>query len=443
MMAVKQLKRRSVNADALDVSEDAIALAFTAKYHGAMKFDHTAGSWFRWNGDRWQKDGTDCAFHFARVIGRQLGEGKRQICKASVAGGAERMARADPAHAVEAWQWDADPMLLGTPGGTVELRTGKLRKAHPDDNITRLTSCTPSSVTPTQWLQFLNVATGGDAALIRWLQQWLGYCLTGLTREHALLFLYGPGGNGKSVLLNTVTRILADYAATAGMDTFTAAKSDRHPTDLAMLQGARMVSASETEEGRAWAESRIKQMTGGDPITARFMRQDFFTFQPQFKLMIVGNHAPVLHNVDEAARRRFNIVPMTVKPSKPDRMLEQKLTAEGGAILGWMIAGCLDWQENGLIRPEVVTAATDDYFNDQDLFGQWLAERCEQGSNRGTLPSLLFNDWSAYARSAGDTPGNMRTMSDRLQRLGFRRAKANGCRMYRGIGLVMEGRADD
>src|SRR6266850_943776 len=138
------------------------------------------------------------------------------------------------------------------------------------------------------------------------------------------------------------------------METFTASLNDRHPTDLAMLRGARLVTASETEEGRAWAEARIKQLTGGDRIAARFMRQDFFQYSPEFKLLVIGNHKPTLHNVDDAARRRFNIVPFIFKPAKPDHKLEQKLLAEAPAILQWMIDGCLDWQNNGLIRPAVV-----------------------------------------------------------------------------------------
>jgi putative DNA primase/helicase len=173
------------------------------------------------------------------------------------------------------------------------------------------------------------------------------YSLTGTTREHALLFIYGPGGNDKSVLLNTVSGILGDYCRTAPMDTFTASPGDRHPTDLAMLRGARLVTATETEEGRAWAESRIKQMTGGDPISARFMRQDFFTFTPQFKLTITGNHKPVLRNVDEANRRRFKTGPFLHTPPQPDRELEIKLRAEWPGILEWMVEGCLDWQKNG------------------------------------------------------------------------------------------------
>ena len=204
-----------------------------------------------------------------------------------------------------------------------------LRQADHADGITKLTAVAPAPTADCpRWLAFLDETTGGDADLIRFLQQWCGYCLTGETREHALVFVHGGGGNGKSVFLNTITRIMHDYATTAAMDTFTASKFDKHPTDLAMLRGARLVTASETEEGRAWAEARVKQMTGGDPITARFMRQDFFTFFPNFKLFIIGNHKPVLQNVDDAAKRRFNIVPFTRKPEKPDRELETKLAGE-------------------------------------------------------------------------------------------------------------------
>jgi putative DNA primase/helicase len=228
---------------------------------------------------------------------------------------------------IQSEKLDSDPMLLATPSGTVDLRTGKLSEADPSDFITRCTSvgpAAPGTLAPT-WQRFLNEATGGDHELIAFLQRWAGYCLTGETIEHALMFVYGPGGNGKTVFVNTLAGILGSYGTVSPMDTFTEHYGDRHPTDLAMLRGARLVTASETEEGRAWAESRIKQLTGGEPITARFMRQDFFTFVPNFKLLIVGNHKPVLRNVDEAARRRFRIVPFTRKPANPDPRLADKL----------------------------------------------------------------------------------------------------------------------
>jgi putative DNA primase/helicase len=423
-----------------ETSEDAIAQAFARRHHKRLRFDHSAGRWYEWAGGRWQRNETKLAFHFARLLSREASDGKKGFCKASVASGVEAFARADPALSVTADAWDRDPWLLGTPGGTVDLRTGQLLPARQADLITKQTGTAPEEGEPHRWLQFLSEATAGDRDLIRFLQQVAGYCLTGATREHALFFIYGPGGNGKSVFLNLLNYVLGDYATTAGMETFTASKNDRHPTDLAMLNGARLVSASETEEGRAWAESRIKQVTGGDKISARFMRQDFFEFVPQFKLVIVGNHAPVLGNVDEAARRRFNIIPFTQKPVTPDRELEDKLKAEAGRILSWAIAGCLDWQANGLARPEIVTAATADYFEDQDLFGQWIEDRCERGPSKWEPANHLFHDWHDYAKAAGDEPGTQRAMSSKLKRAGFMPRKVTGgTRAYHGLALRPKG----
>jgi len=409
------------------VTEDSAGVQFVDERGDQLRYCHSTGAWFRWNGVHWAKDQTGCAFNWARELARTLAEDqderKRYITnKTSFAAGVERFAKVDPRVAVTIDYWDADPLLLGTPGGTVDLRTGELRDSIPEDGITKSTSVPPLDEPCTRWLRFLVETTGNDGELIRFLQQWCGYALTGLTREHALMFGYGPGGNGKSVFLNIVTNILKDYAATAAMDTFTASKNDKHPTDLAMLRGARLVTASETEEGRAWAESRIKQLTGGDRITARFMRQDFFEFTPQFKLTIIGNHKPVLHNVDEAARRRFNIVPFVHKPEMPDLDLERKLMSEAPGILRWMIAGCLDWQANGLIRPASVRVATDAYFSDQDLMGQWIEDCCTvaQGEQRvWDVSAELFDSWTEYAVKAGEEPGSKKAFGQSLQRRGF------------------------
>lgn len=416
-------------------SEDAIALAFTAQFRDLLRFDHDAGRWFRWDGSRWQRNGTDLAFHYARQLGRNLGDGKRAMCRASVAAGAERFARADPAHAVESTAWDAHPMLLSTPGCTADLTTGRLRQPDPADLITKQTTVTPEPGAPELWLRFLTEALNGDLEAVRFLQQWFGYCLTGDTRDHALLFLHGMAGTGKTVFLNTLKAILGDYAVTAAMETFTASKYERHSTELAMLRGARLVTASETEEGRRWAEARIKQMTGGDPITARFMRQDNFTFQPQFKLTIVGNHAPRLTNPDDAMRRRFNILGFNVKPATPDLLLEKKLQAEHGRILQWAIDGCLDWQANGLVRPAVVTAATADYFEGEDLLGQWLAERCNLGAGKFEIPARLYRDWQQYAEASGEHPGTAIAFGKKLKKLNIENKSSNGLRAYRGVEL--------
>jgi putative DNA primase/helicase len=283
----------------------------------------------------WREDATMLAFDMARAVCRQAAAEAptsrlgAAIASAKTVAAIERLAKADRRHAATVEQWDADPWLLNTPEGVVDLRTGATRPHRANDHVTKITAVAPGGGCPL-WLRFLARITAGDVELQAFLQRAAGYALTGITREHALFFAYGTGGNGKGVFLNTLTGIMGGYAAVAEMATFTASNGDRHPTDLAMLRGARLVTAQETEEGRQWAEARIKTLTGGDPITARFMRQDFFTFAPQFKLFIAGNHKPGLRNVDEAMRRRLHLIPFTVSipPGERDPDLPEKLRAE-------------------------------------------------------------------------------------------------------------------
>ncbi len=249
--------------------------------------------------------------------------------------GVEVMARSDQRLAVKSKHWDRDPFLLGTAGGTVNLKTGELCETKRKHFITKLASVAPAPKgTPCPTFEaFLLQATNGDTALCRFLQQWAGYCLTAVTNEQALLFIYGPGGNGKTVFANVLMEIMGEYALTAAMQTFTASKQQRHLAEVAMLHGARLVTASETEKGQEWSQSRINSVTGNEPITANFMRQDHFTFIPLFKLTLIGNHKPKLGSVNDAAKRRFNIVPFVYKPTKPDQGLGEKLRAEYPAIL--------------------------------------------------------------------------------------------------------------
>jgi putative DNA primase/helicase len=433
------------------ITEDSAALAFAQQYCGELLFDHDAGCWFRWTGNHWQSERTKLAFAWARDLIRDLTENEAIKVKAlgrktAFTSGVERFAQTDRAFAITEADWNRNPYLLATPRGTVELHTGKLRPANPDDRINKITAVGPSAaIECPRWLAFLNESTGDDGELIGFLQRWLGYCLTGDIREHALVFFSGPGGNGKTTLLNTVSAIVGDYATTAAMETFVASQFDHHPTDMAMLCGARLVTAAETEEGRAWAETKIKQLTGGDPISARFMRQNFFTYKPTFKLMIIGNHEPALRNVDDAARRRINIVPFTRKPAIIDKQLDEKLRAEWPGILRWMIEGCLAWQATGLAPPKTVLAATTDYFDNQDLLGQWLEEKCDAEPGNGhkvATSAELFKSWSDYAKAAGDPAGTRKSFARILGRHKFKpdRQAGTGTRIWRGIRLKM---ADD
>ena len=377
--------------------------------------------------------GRDCwpeSYLNTKILGTRTTVGKK-----SFANGVEGFAQRDPEVAVTIDNWDRDEWLLGTPSGTVDLKTGKLRPAKQEDGITKATSVAPANTGCPLWLKFLNETTGDDQELIRFLQHWLGYCLTGSIREHAFIFVYGDGGNGKSVFLETVTYILGEYATTAAMETFTASKSERHPTDLAMLRGARLVTASETEEGRAWAEAKIKAMTGGDRVSARFMRQDFFQYNPSFKLTVIGNYKPVVRNVDDAMRRRINLIPFVRKPEKVNKSLKEELKAEAPGILQWMIEGCLAWQTNGLVRPPIVEAATEAYFADQDLFTQWIEECCEVRMGDLNLwgrSADLFESWAKFCEALGEQPGTSKGFASKLSKRGFepRRFNRNTTRGY-------------
>ena len=283
----------------------------------------------------------------------------------------------------------------------------------------------------------------GDEELIAFLQRVAGYCLSGNTGEHALFFGHGGGANGKGVLVSTLTGILNDYATTAAMDTFVASHTDKHSTDLAGLRGARMVVCTETEEGRRWAESKMKAVTGGDKITARFMRQDFFEFMPKFKLFVTGNHKPRIRNVDEAMRRRMNLIPfdVTIPKERRDRNFAEKLKAEWPGILAWAIEGCLAWQRDGLRPPERVRMATDKYLADEDVMARWLDECTIEAPGEKTESTALWKSWKAWAESVGEYRGTQKVFSGNLEQRGYLRNRAGegGRVVFHGLLLLDQG----
>jgi len=271
--------------------------------------------------------------------------------------------------------------------------------------------------------------------MVRYLQRFIGYTLTGVIDEHAFAFLYGPGGNGKSVLLATVAAMLGDYATTAMQDVFTVGRHEQHPTHLASLRGARMVLVTETEQGKAWAESRIKSLTGGDRISARVMRGDPFEFSPMFKLWIAGNHRPVLRNPDPAMRRRMHLMPLTFVPARPDLELTAILHAELPRILAWAVRGCLAWQRQHLAPPAIVREATDSYFAEQDSLAAWFMERCEREARVTTSSRALYADWKIWAVARGEEPGTEKWFSEGLQRHAAKKRTGTGA-AFIGVRLL-------
>jgi putative DNA primase/helicase len=429
-----------------EFSEETLALRFADRHAWDLRFVAAWNRWLIWNGQCWRFDETRHAFDHSRRVCRQAAAecGSPRvaafIASAKTVAAVERLASADRRLAATTDQWDADPWLLNTPDGVLDLRTGKLRPHRAEDHMTRIAAVGPRGDCP-RFLAFLDRISGRDGDLISYLQRVLGYALTGLTREHALFFAYGTGANGKSVLLSTISGLLGDYHKTAPIEAFVASNGDRHPTDLAGLRGARLVTATETEEGRRWAEARIKQLTGGDTVSARFMRQDFFEYRPQFKLVIAGNHKPSLRSVDEAIRRRFHLIPfaVTIPAEERDGDLVEKLKAEWPGILAWLVEGCLNWQVEGLRQPQAVLEATEAYLSAEDTIAAWIDDKCERSVAAWESSSALFASWSAWANAAGENSGSNKRFAQALETRGFAPIRKMRGRGFEGLRLRHEG----
>lgn len=423
-------------------SEEALALAFAEQLADELRYVAKWGKWLHYDGARWVFDDIRRTFSYARELCRATANGcnekRARYIIASAKMRAAVVALAGEDHRLRATvdQWDTDPWLLNTPGGVVDLRTGRLRPHVIEDYMTKMTAVAPSGDCP-KFKKFLLQIFDGDMEMVKYMQRLFGYSLTGVTTEQALFFLFGGGSNGKGVLTSTVRGILSSYHQTAAMDTFTASDHERHPTDLAMLRGARLVTSTETEEGARWAESKIKALTGGDAIQARFMRQDFFEFIPQFKLVISGNHKPRLRAVNVAIRRRMNLLPFTVTISDKERdpNLTEKLKKEWPGILAWMIEGCLQWQRIGLSPPQKVIDATEDYLDDEDTLGAFLNEYCIDDVNAEVSSADLFESWKDWAGDNNAFIGSAKMFAGWMGERGYMktRDRAGNNNVFKGL----------
>jgi putative DNA primase/helicase len=427
-----------------DFSHDGLALDMGRLWSGLWKHVHLWGRWLYWVNTHWKKDEKLAHMTRARAYLRKRADNFVKAAHAGKLGDPEKavpaaestakwlrskttianvvdLARCNPELVAITEQWDADKFLLGMLGPTCDLRTGVFYEPLPDDFITKVTSVRAIAAawrpadTPL-WTTFLKRITDDSEDLQNYLQRMAGYCLTGSIQEHVLFFLYGTGANGKSVFVNTLLGIWKDYGLTIGTDMLMVSQTDRHPTEVARLRGVRLAVGSEVEVGRTWAESKIKALTGGDRLQARFMRQDFFEFDPLFKLMIIGNNKPSLRGVDEAIRRRLHLIPFTVTipPAERDRALPEKLKAEWPSILGWAIAGCRTWQADGLNPPKAVVDATAEYLSGEDTFERWRDECATPDINAWESSADLWGSWQSWAQRAGEPVGKQRAFSNML-----------------------------
>jgi putative DNA primase/helicase len=429
------------------------AQRLVARHGQDIRYCVSSGKFLVWNGSSWVTDTTGEVERLAKGTVKAMyseatelpDAGRMALIKHALKSEAAFRFRAmidltksEPGMPVTPEQLDADPWLLNCANGTLDLRTGRLLQFNRENLCTKVAPVEfdPDAECPT-WKSFLKRIMAEDSGLIRFLQRAVGYSLTGITAEQVLFFLYGTGANGKTTFVETFRKVVGDYAQQADFKSFLETRNDGARNDLARLPGARFVTAVEAGEGRKLDETTIKQVTGGDTITARFLYHEYFEFTPQFKLFLVANHKPNIAGTDEAIWRRIRLIPfnVTIPPEERDRKLPVTLERELPGILAWAVRGCLDWQKNGLGAPEQVSKATADYRREMDTLADFLEEVCVIGVKESVPASQLYTSFQNWCQRNGEQPMSQKAFGMKLGERGFQKGKTRGDRIWRGLRL--------
>ncbi|MBW3642690.1 MAG: hypothetical protein KY447_07220 [Actinobacteria bacterium] len=424
------------------------------RHAGELCYCQQQRRWRVWTGTHWATDVTGEATRRGKATARAiLSEARRvadeaerrSLARWALASESRRgieamiaLAQTEAALAVSPEDLDHHDWLLATRGGTVELRSGRLRAADPDDLITHLAPVDydPAATCP-RWQAFLSRIVP-DPELRGFLQRSVGCSLTGSMREQCLWILWGGGRNGKSTFLTTVQALLGDYAMQAPLSMLVDRRRDATPFDLADLPGRRLVAVSETREISCLAEGVIKQLTGGEPMRARSLYGDFFEFQPRAKIWLSTNHKPAITGEDDGIWRRIHLVPFLerIGDEEVDRDLPAKLRGELPGILAWALRGCLDWQHDGLQVPKVVVDATLEYRREESVFTRFLEDVCVWSRVATVTKKALYGAYTAWCEEQGLAPLSQVKLSKSLKEQGVREERGTGGRhLWRGLGL--------
>lgn len=423
-----------------------------AEHAATLRYVPEAGKWVTWEGSRWQWHPDDgVAIEAAKdVISRiptdnkQLAAHRHKSMSARRIADATRLARTSPGMRISAAQFDQHPWQLNTPAGVVNLKTGEIAAGTPGLFHSKQTTVAPDATMPTPlWDQFVATTFHGKAELAEYLQRLAGLMFVGEVLEHILPFAHGPGGNGKGVFAETLSTIAGDYATSAPQG-FLLVGRDKHETEIANLQGRRLVTLSEINENTKFDEAKMKLLTGGDTLSARFMRQDLFSFTPSHTFLVLGNSQPKVETGGESFWRRLRLIPFTNTVPEEDRIanLHKRLVdEEGPGILNWIIQGAVKYANSGLNTPNEVLAATDAYRAEEDHLGRFVDDRCKTGGGDVARVEMgeLRRAYDAWCKEQHEDAMSSTAFGRQLkQKFEIGTAKSSGRRFYTNIMLYAQ-----
>lgn len=335
-------------------------------------------------------------------------------------------------------EFDNDDMLLNVANGYVDLTSRELYKHDINRMFSQIANTDYSEkMQPSVWLDFLNDIFAGDKEVIRYIQKALGYSLTGSTREQIMFILFGKGRNGKSIFVETIAEILGDYSNNMQAKSLMVKKNDNVNTDIARLSKARFVTSSEPNEGFRFDEGLIKQITGGDKVTARFLYAEEFEYTPKFKIWVSTNHKPIIRGTDDGIWRRLVLIPFDVQipEEKVDKDLKYKLLREAPAILNWMAEGAYMWMREGLELPEKLKDAGQTYRTEMDVVEQFIQEKCKRAEGVKETGKALYEEYKKWADENNEYKMDKNKFGKKLKEKFRSKRMTNGVN-YLGIELV-------
>jgi putative DNA primase/helicase len=449
-LRISELQRGAVQfTDATNAERFKREHGDTIRYMAAWK------KWLVWNGTHWQTDESGALVHekgldtvrnlYAELSKTNDYRERIEIEKYAMMSESVRRRKAF----VEAATWikdlnttsdllDTNPWLLNVKNGTIDVSTGEFREHRHADFITKVANVEydPKADCPL-WKQFIREIMDYKTDVINFVQTAVGWAMTGDISEQTMFILFGTGANGKSTFLNTIMYLLGDYAIATPTESFMRKNGDQNTNDIARLRGARFVTTTEAEQGRRLSEPIIKQITGNDRMTARFLYGEFFNFVPTFKIFMATNHKPVIKGTDHGIWRRIKLIPFTtrIEEEKQDKQLEEKLRAEASGILNWLLEGTARWQREKLKAPAAILNATEDYRGEMDIIGNFVKECCIQKPGVSIRVRELFKAYQDWCMQNNEHVCSERFLSLRLQEIGFQRTRTAEARFWVGVAL--------